>query len=90
MVSAEGIVKIVDLGLGGVTRLSKGLIHVFKTTVVGKKSGTFFYRAPETFFEDELDVPITTACDIYALGLIMNQIFSGTPPIGYYQWTKIS
>ena len=77
----EGKVKIIDLGIAGVTTLTN-LFWSFKTTAVGKKAGTFLFMAPEVFLSN--NPTITTAYDIYSLGLILNQIFSKDPPIGFY------
>ena len=69
MLSDQGIVKIIDFGIAGVT-VQKFNYWEFKTTVVGKKAGTFLYKPPEILCAG--NSPVTSASDIYALGLIMN------------------
>ena len=69
MLSHQRNVKIIDFGIAGVT-VQKYNNWVFKITAVGKKAGTFLYKAPEIFLVG--NNPISSASDIYALGLIMN------------------
>ena len=86
LVSDHGRVKIIDFGISGITNL-KNFVFQFKTTVVGKKAGTMLYAAPEWF--DDKEIPITVSYDIFSLGLIINQIFSKDPPVGFYFWNQV-
>jgi len=48
-------------------------------------AGTWFYRAPELFRADKLDVlqrkqSVTTKCDIYSLGILMWQLLTRDSP----------
>ena len=86
VVSDHGSVKIIDFGISGIADF-KNFVFQFKTTVVGKKAGTWLYAAPELF--DEKEIPITVSYDIFSLGLIINQIFSKDPPVGFYFWNQV-
>ena len=69
MMSNQGIVKIIDFGVAGVTVQRRNNWEFKTTAAVGKKAGSFLYSAPELLLGDN---PITSAYDIYALGLIIN------------------
>ena len=52
IISNDGILKIVDLGISGLTKLND-VIGRMQSTIVNKKGGTFLYKAPEHFFVTE-------------------------------------
>jgi serine/threonine protein kinase len=71
LINDAGLVKIVDFGLAAVandtaTRLTK----------TGMLMGTPLYMAPEQLQNRKLDARV----DIYSLGVIMYEVFTGTPP----------
>jgi serine/threonine-protein kinase len=71
LINEQGIVKIVDFGVAAVTSdMSTRL------TRVGTLIGTPTYMAPEQVRSRGID----TRTDIYSLGVIMYEIFTGRPP----------
>jgi Protein kinase domain len=63
LIDEHGRVRLADFGLAGVDHQSEGL------------SGTPAYMAPELFDRK----PATVQSDIYALGLVLYEMFSGKP-----------
>ena len=74
MVDAEGIVKILDLGLGKF-RAADGAAH--SLTQIGATMGTVDYMAPEQW-EDSGDADIRA--DIYSLGCTFYFLLTGRAP----------
>jgi serine/threonine-protein kinase len=71
LINDQGVVKIVDFGVAAVTSdMSTRL------TRVGTLIGTPTYMAPEQVRSRDID----TRTDIYSLGVIMYEIFTGRPP----------
>lgn len=71
LINDKGLVKIVDFGLAAAdndaaTRLTK----------TGALMGTPLYMAPELLQNHQLDARM----DIYSLGVIMYEVFTGVPP----------
>ena len=50
IISKDGILKIIDLGISGLTKLNDDNGRI-KTTILNKKGGTFLYKAPDHFYE---------------------------------------
>ena len=50
LIANNGLLKIIDLGISGLTSLHDQIGRI-KTTVLNKKGGTFLYLAPEHFFD---------------------------------------
>lgn len=71
LVNAEGVLKIVDFGLAAA--MSHGNSRVTKT---GHMVGTPSYMAPEQV----RGLSIDQRTDLYALGVIMYEMFTGVPP----------
>jgi serine/threonine protein kinase len=67
LVDRKGNIKVVDFGLAAFTD-PEGIVH-------GAHGLTFAYTAPET-----LQGRATTASDVYSLGLVMYQLFTGGGP----------
>lgn len=71
LVDAEGRVKLLDFGIA--KQLEGG-----DATVVGERALTFEYASPEQLH----DAPITTATDIWQLGIVLHRLLSGPHPFG--------
>jgi DNA-binding NarL/FixJ family response regulator/tRNA A-37 threonylcarbamoyl transferase component Bud32 len=71
LVSEEGIVKLVDFGIAK-SADSKAI----NLTMTGEVVGTPRYMSPEQCVGGHLDA----RSDIYALGCVMYEVFTGTPP----------
>jgi eukaryotic-like serine/threonine-protein kinase len=67
----DGVVKIADFGIA---RANDGT----RLTEVGSVMGTAAYIAPEQAAGEE----VTAAADLYALGAILYELITGTPPHG--------
>jgi eukaryotic-like serine/threonine-protein kinase len=67
----DGVVKIADFGIA---RAQDGT----RLTEVGSVMGTAAYIAPEQAAGEE----VTAAADLYALGAILYELLTGTPPHG--------
>ena len=52
IISNEGILKIIDLGISGLTKLNDD-IGMIQTSILNKKGGSFLYKGPEHFYEDK-------------------------------------
>jgi hypothetical protein len=74
MVALDGarlVPKVLDFGLAVVERVDASGV----STAVGRVAGTVPYMAPEQFEGREL----SPACDVYAFGLILAELFFGQP-----------
>ncbi len=71
LVGADDRVKIVDFGLAAATREAEN-----RLTRTGHLVGTPHYMAPEVIRGEEIDV----RADLYSLGIMMYEIFSGNLP----------
>ena len=70
LVTAQGDVKVTDFGLARVISVGKGI------TAPGSALGTPMYMAPEVVSAREA----TPRSDVYALGTILYEVLTGTPP----------
>ena len=68
MLTAEGVVKIVDFGVAQRT-------HVDRTQILGT-FGSPRYMAPE----QATDQPVTGQADLYSLGVVFYELLTGRPP----------
>ena len=71
LINDAGLVKIVDFGLAAVANDPTS-----RLTKTGALLGTPLYMAPEQVQNHTIDARV----DIYSLGIIMYEIFTGTPP----------
>jgi serine/threonine protein kinase len=66
----DGRLKICDFGIARTTEATQGL------TVTGRPFGTPPYMAPEQWRGEHVDA----RCDVYALGCVLQELLTGTPP----------
>ena len=63
----------------GIARLTEDVLATLVETSPGQRLANFQYAAPE---QRQVGQPVTETADIYALGLILNEMFTGTVPHG--------
>ncbi len=76
MVRTDGYVKVLDFGLARLASLEAGTPTV---TQPGLVIGTLRYLSPEQALGDDL----TTASDIFSLGILAYQLLTGVHPFGH-------
>lgn len=77
-VTPDRVVKILDFGVAKL--LNTGLTkHTLLETQPGQKFWTPQYAAPEQVTGE----PVTTSTDIYALGVLLHKLFTGTYPLDF-------
>jgi serine/threonine-protein kinase len=76
MFGEQDYVKVLDFGVAKLTMLEGGEEEE-KLTRAGRIFGTPMYMSPEQACAE----PITTATDIYALGLLLFEMLTGLPPV---------
>ena len=79
LVDAEGRVKLLDFGIA--KQLESG-----ELTATGDRALTFEYASPEQLH----DAPITTATDLWQLGVILHRVLSGAHPFGLTRDTPVA
>ena len=78
LVDEAGRVKLVDFGIA--KQLEGGDL-----TLTGDHALTFEYASPEQLQQ----APITTATDIWQLGIVLHRLLSGSHPFGIHQETPL-
>lgn len=78
LVDADGRVKLLDFGI------AKELADTRALTV--DRALTFEYASPEQL----LDAPITTATDLWQLGVVLHRLLSGAHPFGVTRETPVA
>ncbi|NCT71440.1 MAG: serine/threonine protein kinase [Xanthomonadaceae bacterium] len=78
LVDADGRVKLLDFGI------AKELADTRAVTV--DRALTFEYASPEQL----LDAPITTATDLWQLGVVLHRLLSGAHPFGVTRETPVA
>lgn len=79
LVDAEGHVKLLDFGI------AKQLEGAGATATLDRAL-TFEYASPEQLH----DAPITTATDLWQLGVVLHRLLSGTHPFGVTRDTSVA
>lgn len=79
LVDADGRVKLLDFGI------AKELAEK-QHTVTLDRALTFEYASPEQL----LDAPITTATDLWQLGVVLHRLLSGSHPFGVTRETPVA
>lgn len=74
LVSSSGVAKVLDFGIARATEANPNHSHA---TREGQLIGTPSYMSPEQLLEGD----VSTASDIYALGVIAYELFTGRLPI---------
>ena len=75
----KAIPKVIDFGLAKATESTSRLTDQSLFTGIGQILGTLKYMSPEQAAMDSLD--IDTRTDIYALGVVLYEILTGTTPL---------
>jgi serine/threonine-protein kinase len=80
MINKQGIIKIMDFGLAlAISKEAKASSEADDKHTEILIAGTPNYMAPEQFLGGQLD----QRTDIYALGILLFTIFTGSPPFSY-------
>ncbi len=79
LVDADGRVKLLDFGI------AKELADTARAATVDRAL-TFEYASPEQL----LDAPITTATDLWQLGVVLHRLLSGAHPFGVARETPVA
>ena len=79
LVDGEGRVKLLDFGI------AKQLVEADATATLDRAL-TFEYASPEQLH----DAPITTATDIWQLGVVLHRLLSGAHPFGLTRDTPVA
>jgi serine/threonine protein kinase len=76
LVTADGAVKLLDFGIAKLLASDFGAAEETELTRLGGRALTPSYAAPEQI----LGQPVTTAVDIYALGVMLFELLTGERP----------
>ena len=76
LVTAQGEVRLLDFGIAKLMEQEGSTLHDTELTRVAGRPMTPRYAAPEQL----LGQPLTTACDVYALGVVLYELLCGERP----------
>ena len=79
LLTPDGRLKVADFGLAGPVH---GRVHMLSLTRAGQVAGTAEYLPPEAYRRDYQAGPST---DIFALGVMLHEMLTGSPPRGAWQ-----
>jgi hypothetical protein len=79
LIAPDGKVKVADFGLA---RPVHRRVHMLSLTRAGQVAGTAEYLPPEAYQRDYQPGP---AADIFALGVMLHEMLTGTPPRGAWR-----
>ena len=79
LINAEGDALVSDFGIAQLFDKSEGGQQL---TSDGTVMGTVAYMSPEQKVNSK---NVTSASDIYSLGVVMYELFTGTPPLGRFK-----
>jgi serine/threonine-protein kinase len=79
LVATGGVVKLLDFGIAKLLEDGALAAGATELTRAGGRALTPEYAAPEQL----LDQPVTTATDVYALGLLLYLLLGGQHPVGH-------
>ena len=79
LITQDGSIKVADFGLA---RPVHRRVHQLSLTRAGLVAGTAEYLPPEAY---RRDYQPSQAADIFALGVILHEMFTGTPPRGAWK-----
>ncbi|KIK34715.1 hypothetical protein CY34DRAFT_41950, partial [Suillus luteus UH-Slu-Lm8-n1] len=77
LIGSDGTAYLADFGLSGTLTRLPGMTYLAKLDC---HPGALRWSAPELFSAEESDSAVTTQSDIYSLGSIMLQVFTGKLP----------
>ena len=76
LVTAKGEVRLLDFGIAKLVETEGGTLDETELTRLAGRPMTPQYAAPEQL----LGQPLTTACDVYSLGVVLYQLLCGERP----------
>jgi hypothetical protein len=79
LLAPDGRIKVADFGLA---RPVHRRVHMLSLTRAGQVAGTAEYLPPEAYRRDYQPGP---AADIFALGVMLHEMLTGSPPRGAWQ-----
>lgn len=82
LVNGHGVVKLLDFGIAKL--MTDGSAHVTELTQLGGRALTIDYASPEQI----MGQPLTTASDVYSLGVLLCELLSGERPYRLKRGTR--
>ncbi|MES1196493.1 MAG: serine/threonine-protein kinase, partial [Steroidobacter sp.] len=77
LITSDGVAHLLDFGIA--TSITDGKTHETPLTRIGGHLLTLEYASPEQIAK----IPVTTASDVYALGIVLYELLTGTWPYQY-------